>query len=318
MAALNPKVSIIGAGSVGIRYAYALIMKGAARELVIVDLDRQRLEGEVMDLRHGAPYISPVKITAGDYADVKNSDLVVVTAGKKQKPGQSRLELIKDNAELFKAVIPEIVRQAPEAVILVVTNPVDVLSYVAYKVSGKPANKVIGSGTVLDTARLRYLLASHCGIDPRNIHGYILGEHGDSEFSAWSTVMIGGVLLKNYCPACEHFNTCKKEKVLADIFSEVKDSAYKIIEKKGETSYVIGLTLVSITKDILNDENSILTVSSLAAGYLGVENVYISLPAIVNKTGVKQVLNIELSAQEEEAFRNSAAALKQIIKGIGF
>ncbi len=315
---LKPKVSIIGAGNVGIRYAYALIMNGLVRELVIADLDKKHLEGEVMDLCHGAPYISPVEIRAGDYPDIKNSDLVVVTAGKKQKPGQSRLELIKDNAELFKAIIPEIVRYVPAAIILVVTNPVDILSYVAYKVSGKPAHEVIGSGTVLDTARLRFLLADHCRIDPHNIHGYILGEHGDSEFAAWSTAMIGGMLLKNYCPTCDHFKSCKREKVLAGIFKEVKDSAYKIIESKGETSYGIGLALLRITRAILNDENSILPISSLAKGYLGVENVYLSLPAIVNKAGVKQVLNIELSPQEEKAFRNSASALKKIISDIGF
>ena len=315
---LKPKVSIIGAGNVGIRYAYALIIKGLARELVIVDLDKKRLEGEVMDLCHGAPYVSPVEIRVGDYAGIKNSDLVVVTAGKKQKTGQNRLELIKDNAKLFKTMIPEIVRRAPAAIILVVSNPVDILSYVAYKVSSKPAHEVIGSGTVLDTARLRFLLASRCNIDPRNIHGYILGEHGDSEFAAWSTAMIGGMLLKNYCPACEHFKSCKREKVLAGIFNEVKGSAYKIIERKGETSYGIGLALVRITKAILNDENSILPVSSLAKGYLGIENVYLSLPAIVNKTGIKQVLDIELSPQEKEAFRNSAQTLKKIISDIGY
>jgi len=318
MANLVPKVSIIGAGSVGMRYAYALIMKGLVRELVIVDLDKKRLEGEVMDLSHGAPYISPVEIRAGDYSDIKNSDLVVVTAGKKQKPGQSRLELIKDNADLFKTMIPEIVRQAPAAIILIVTNPVDILSFVAYKVSGKPAHEIVGSGTVLDTARLRFLLADNCHIDPRNIHGYILGEHGDSEFAAWSTAMIGGVLLKNYCPTCDHFKSCKREKVLGDIFSEVKNSAYKIIERKGETSYGIGLALVRITRAILNNENSVLPVSSLANGYLGVEDVYLSLPSIVNKTGVKQVLSVELSPQEEEAFKNSASTLKKIISEIGF
>jgi L-lactate dehydrogenase len=315
---LRPKVSIIGAGNVGMRYAYALTMKGLARELVIVDLDKKRLEGEVMDLCHGAPYISPIEINVGDYQDIKNSDLVVVTAGKKQKPGQSRLELIKDNAQLFKTMIPEIVKQAPAAIILVVSNPVDILSYVAYKVSGKPANEVIGSGTVLDTARLRFLLATHCGVDARNVHGYILGEHGDSEFAAWSKAMIGGVLLKDYCPTCENFKVCKREKVLADIFGEVKDSAYKIIERKGETSYGIGLALVRITRAILNDENSVLPVSSLAKGYLGAEDVYLSLPAVVNKEGVNKVLNIELSPQEEEAFRNSASTLKKIISDIGF
>jgi L-lactate dehydrogenase len=314
---LKPKVAIIGCGNVGMRYAYALIMKGLARSIVITDLDKKRLEGEVMDLSHGAPYISPVEIIAGDYPDIKDADLVVITVGKKQAPGQTRLELAKDNVDIYRKIMPQIVTYAPAAIILVTSNPVDVLAYAAYRFSGKPAAEVIGSGTVLDTARFRFLLAAHCRIDPRNVHAYILGEHGDSECAAWSNATIGGMFFKNYCSICGHNHTCHQEQELGQIFTEVRDSAYKIIERKGETSYGIGLSLVRITQAILHDENAILPVSSLIKDYLGIDEVYVSLPAVLNKMGVREVLRLELSPQEQEALKNSAAAIKKVIRETG-
>jgi len=317
MADLKPKISIIGCGNVGMRYAYALIMKGGVRQLVLVDLDKKRLEGEVMDLSHGAPYISPVEIIAGDYSQIKNSDLVVITAGKKQKSGQTRLDLVKDNVELYRKIIPEIVKYASSAILLIVSNPVDVLSYAAYKFSSKPKEKVIGSGTVLDTARFRFLLSKHCNVDPRNIHAYILGEHGDSEFPVWSRAMIGGVLFKDYCYICKKSATCQHDKELNKVFTEVKDSAYEIIERKRETSYGIGLALVRITQAIINDENAILPVSSLVENYLGIDDVYLSLPSVINKEGVREVLKIELNPQEKQAFKNSADAIKKVIRETG-
>lgn len=313
----KPKVAIIGCGNVGMRYAYALIMQGLARSVVITDIDHKRLEGEVMDLSHGAPYISPVEIIAGDYPQIKDSDLVVITAGRKQKPGQSRLELAKDNVEIYRQIIPQIIKYAPSAILLVVTNPVDVLTFAAYKLSSKPAHEVIGSGTVLDTARFRFLLAKHCKIDPRNAHAYILGEHGDSEFAVWSNAMIGGVLFKSYCSVCSNNHTCRHEEELEEIFTEVRDSAYKIIERKGETSYGIGLSLVRITQAILHDENAVLPVSSLIDGYLGIRDVYLSLPVVLNKNGVREILKLELSAQEEKQLKNSAEAIKNVIKKMG-
>lgn len=317
MADLRPKVSIIGCGNVGMRYAYALMLKGGVRQIVLVDLDKKRLEGEVMDLSHGAPYISPVEIIAGDYSHIKNSDLVVITAGRKQKPGQTRLDLAKDNVELYRKIIPEIVEYASSAILLIVSNPVDVLSYAAYKFSSKPREKVIGSGTVLDTARFRFLLSKHCNVDPRNIHAYILGEHGDSEFPVWSRAMIGGVLFKDYCYICKKSATCQHDKELNKVFTEVKDSAYEIIERKQETSYGIGLALVRITQAIINDENAILPVSSLVEDYLGINDVYLSLPAVINKEGVREVLQIELNLQEKQAFKNSADAIKKVIRETG-
>lgn len=314
---LRPKVSIIGCGNVGMRYAYALMIGSIAREIVLVDIDKNRLEGEIMDLSHGAPYISPVEIIGGDYHDIKNSDLVVVTAGKKQKPGQSRIDLAKDNVELFRKIIPRIIKYTPSSILLIVTNPVDVLSYAAYKFSGKQAKEIIGSGTVLDTARFRFILAKHCKVDSRNIHAYILGEHGDAEFAVWSRAMIGGVLFKDYCYICKRNSACQQDKELNEIFTEVKDSAYKIIEKKGETSYGIGLALVRITQSIINDENAILPVSSLVEGYMGIKDVYLSIPAIVNKEGVREVLYIELSEEEKRAFRACAEKIKKVIKQTG-
>ncbi len=314
---LKPKVSIIGAGNVGVRYAYALVLSGLAREIVLIDSDRAKAEGEVMDLSHGAPYVSPVEIFAGGYADVAGSDLVVITAGKKQRPGQSRIELVNDNVSLYKTIIPEIVKYAPAAILLCVTNPVDILAYAAYKISGKPAKSVLSSGTVLDSARFRFELSRHFNVDAHNVHAYVLGEHGDTEFPVWSSAMIGGILVKDYCLKCREGSCCNHEKKLQDIFTGVRDSAYKIIQKKGETSYGIGLALVRITRAILKDENSILPVSALANGFHGVNDVYLGLPAVLNRDGVREVLDIKLDEEEQKNFIKSADSLKTVIKQIG-
>jgi len=311
---LGPKVSIIGGGSVGIRYAYSLMIKGFVRSIVIVDTNTLRTQGEVLDLASGMPYLSPVEITAGDYADIAGSDLVVITAGLRQKPGQSRLELVKDNVELYRQIVPKIMKYAPDAIQLVVTNPVDVLSYAAYKISGKPWMQVIGSGTVLDSARLRFLLSQHCNIDSRNVHAYILGEHGDSEFPVWSKAMVGGLLFKDYCSLCKN---CDNKKLLKDVFDEARGYAYKIIERKGETSYGIGLALVRITQAVLKDENAILPVSCLVRDYYGVGDVYMSLPAVVNKKGVRQVLELELQTQEADLLKASAETIKAVMRKVG-
>ncbi|MFX0149942.1 MAG: L-lactate dehydrogenase [Candidatus Hodarchaeota archaeon] len=322
MNSLNPKVSIIGCGNVGVRYAYALMIKGIARQIVMVDIDKDRLEGEVQDLSHGAPYVSPVNLIAGDYSEIHNSHIVVITAGKSRKQNDSRLDLVKANVNLYKEIIPKIVKYAPNAIYLIVTNPVDILAYVAYKIanelSNKPANEVISSGTVLDTARFRYLIAKHCNVDPRNVHAYILGEHGDSEFAVWSRVMIGGILFKDYCPTCNSRSNCNSNKVLQKILSEVRDSGHTIVTKKGETSYGIGLALVRITEAILHDENAVLPVSCLVNGYLGINDVYLSLPSIVNKKGVHSVLHITLNNQEKELLQNSAKILKSVLAELQF
>lgn len=308
---LKPKISIIGCGNVGVRYAYALMISGIARHIVMVDIDKRRVEGEVMDLSHGIPYLPTVTIEAGDFPDIADSDLVVITAGKSQKPEQTRLDLVRGNIELFRELIPRIERHAPYSIYLIVTNPVDVLSYAAYKFSGKPPGEIFGSGTALDTARLRFELAQHCRIHPRNIHAYILGEHGDSEFAFWSKAMVGGLLLKDYCKICENSELCNPAEELNVIFQKVRDSAYEIIERKKETSYGIGLTLVQLTKAVVNNENAIMPVSTYVENYCSVEDIYIGLPAVINKNGIKSVLNLELNEMERDLFQKSAAIIKQ-------
>ncbi|MBR4632326.1 MAG: L-lactate dehydrogenase [Elusimicrobia bacterium] len=314
---LKPKVSIIGCGNVGIRYAYSLMINGCAREITLVDYFKDKAEGEAIDLSHGAPFAPAVNVNAGDYSDIKGSDLVVITAGKKQKPGQTRIDLLKDNVNLFKSIIPEIMKYAPDAILLIASNPVDVLTYAAYKISGKPASKVIGSGTLLDSARFRYEIAKHCNIDARSVHGYILGEHGDSEFPVWSKATVGGVNIENHCMLCDKKQNCNHKAILNEIFSNVKNSAYKIIEKKGETSYGIGLALTRITEAILLNENSVLPVSVLVNDLYNVNDVYLSLPAVVNREGIRQVQQIEFNEKEQQSFVNSATVLKDLLKEIG-
>lgn len=317
MSELFPKISVIGCGNVGMRYTYALMINGSARKIVLVDPDKYRLEGEVIDLSHSTPFISPVEVMAGDYSDIKDSNLVVITAGKKQKAGQTRLDVAKDNVSLFKAIVPEIFKYAPSAVYLIVSNPVDILSYATYKYSNKRATEVIGSGTVLDSARFKFLLGKHCKVDPRNVHAYILGEHGDTEVPIWSKAMLGGGSLKDYCPVCVNHRNCNRDVELNKIFEEVRDSAYKIIKRKGETSYGIGLSLVRITQAILNDENSILPVSCYIDDYIGIQDVYLSLPAVINRKGIRDVLKLELDKEEQEKLRYSANTLKNVLKEVG-
>jgi L-lactate dehydrogenase len=315
---LKPKVSIIGCGNVGMRYAYALMIKGTAREITLVDYDIKKAEGEAMDLSHGAPYTNPVNIVAGTYKDISGSDLVVITAGKKQKPGQTRTDLLKDNIDLFKSIIPEIIKYAPDAILVIASNPVDILTYAAYKISGKKSSKVIGSGTLLDSARFRYEIAKHCNIDSRSIHAYILGEHGDSEFPVWSKSTIGGVNIDEYCMLCNNKFNCNHKEKLEEIFNNVKNSAYSIIEKKGETSYGIGLALVRITQAILQNENAVLPLSVFVEDFCGINDAYLSLPAVLNSDGVRQVQKVEFNDIEKQAFIKSANILKQLLKEVGF
>jgi L-lactate dehydrogenase len=317
MSELSPKISIIGCGNVGMRYAYALMIKGIARKIVLVDLDKKRLGGDVLDLAHSTPFTSPVEIVAGDYADIKDSNLVVITAGKKQKPGQTRLDVAKDNVDLFETMVPEIKKYVPSAIYLIVSNPVDILAYATWRFSKKESTKVIGSGTVLDSSRFKFLLGKHCKVDPRNVHAYILGEHGDTEVPIWSKAMLGGGSLTDYCPSCNNYDTCNREEELNKIFEEVRDSAYEIIERKGETSYGIGLSLVRITQVILNNENSILPVSCYIDDYIEISDVYMSLPAVINNEGVRDILKLELNQEEQKKLKFSAQTLKNVLNEVG-
>lgn len=309
---LNPnKIAVIGAGGVGATTAYALMVQGVGSEIVLIDVNKDKAEGEAMDLRHGASFVNPVDIYAGDYEDLADAKLIVITAGAAQKPGETRLDLIKKNTGIFKNIVSSITEYNQDGIILVVTNPVDILTYLTYKLSGFPANRVIGSGTVLDSSRFRSLLSKNCGVAASNVHGYIIGEHGDSEVPVWSLTNIAGTKIENYCPICD--NSCK-ENELEEISSQVKNAAYDIIEKKGATFYAVALAVSRIARAILRDENAVLTVSSLMEGYYGVEDMSLSLPTLINSNGIERVLELPLSEKEEKAFKDSAEHLKENIK----
>lgn len=311
---INPnKIAVIGAGGVGATTAYALMVQGVGSEIVLIDVNKDKAEGEAMDLRHGASFVNPVDIYAGDYKDLADAKLIIITAGAAQKPGETRLDLIKKNAGIFKNIIPSITKYNQDGILLVVTNPVDILTYLTYKISGFPANRVLGSGTVLDSSRFRSLLSKNCGVAASNVHGYIIGEHGDSEVPVWSLTNIAGTQIDNYCPICS--KTCKDNE-LEEISNQVKNAGYEIIEKKGSTFYAVALAVSRIARAILRDENAVLTVSSLMEGYYGVEDMSLSLPTLINSNGIKKVLELPLSADEEKAFKKSAEHLKENIKEI--
>ncbi len=307
------KIVVIGAGSVGATYVYALMHTGLAGEIVLVDIDQRRVEGEVMDLEHGLAFVQPANIRAGGYSDCADASLVVITAGAKQVSNQSRLELARRNAEIIKSICDRINKSNSNAVLLVVTNPVDVLTYVAQRRLGWPRQRVIGSGTVLDSARFRFMLSQHCGVDTRNVHAYVLGEHGDSEVAAWSMTHVAGVSMKDYCAICQG---CDSKKAHEDITRRVRDSAYHIIDYKGSTYYAIGLAMTRISAAILRNEHSILTVSLLLQGEYGLDDVCLSVPCVVGESGVERIITAPLSEAEQMGLETSAKILKQTFSSL--
>ena len=307
------KVVIVGAGAVGSTFAYTLMQSGLADEIVLVDLNRERAEGEAMDINHGLFFVPPVDVRAGDYDDCAGASVVVVTAGAKQKSGQTRLELVGTNVRICRQIMDEVTSRTREAVVVMVTNPVDVLTYFALRHSGLPPGQLIGSGTVLDSARFRYLLSRHYGVDPRNVHAYIVGEHGDSEVALWSMAHIGGMPLETYCKVCgRHVSGLDEE----DILRQVRESAYHVIESKGATYYAVGLALERIVGAILRNENSVLTVSTLMDGLYGIREVALSLPCVVNRSGVCSTLCAGLDEREVEGLRRSAEVLRGVIEQV--
>ena len=315
MDSLKPKIAIVGAGNVGSTFAFSLMISGLAREIVLIDKNESLAIGESMDLNHGISFAHPTKIYAAGYEGCKDADLVVITAGANQKPTETRTDLINKNVAIFKEIVPAVAKYASDAILLVVTNPVDILTYVTLKLSGFPSNRVIGSGTVLDTARLKYMISDYEKVDTNNIHAYIIGEHGDTELPVWSNATIGGMDVETYCSEYAKLGNAKSE--LKEIFEKVKNSAYEIIKLKGATNYSIALSLVKITRSILRNENSILPVSTLIDDYYGVSDVCISIPSIVNIKGVEQYVKLELSNEEQLLFTHSANTLKTFIKSIG-
>ena len=312
------KVGIVGAGQVGATTAYAMVMRGIGREVLLVDLNKARAQAEADDILHAVPFAHPLKVAAGEYQDLEGSQLVIITAGVAQKPGETRLELLKRNADIFAQIIPQILQHAPQAILLVATNPVDMLTHLTAKKAadlGVPSCRVIGSGTTLDTARFRALLGQHLGVDPHHVHGYVLGEHGDSEVLSWSLVTVGGVPLEDFC---HQWDICTDEEVRAEIDRGVRQAAYSIIAGKGSTDYGIGSALARITEVILGDQRSLLTVCTPVEDVAGVKDVTVSVPHLVGGAGILDTIQLPLAlnSEEEKALRNSALFVKQAYESL--
>ncbi|MFP5109218.1 L-lactate dehydrogenase [Neobacillus sp. C211] len=307
------RVALIGTGFVGSSYAFALLNQGITEELILIDLNKEKAEGDAMDLNHGLPFSpSRTKIWYGSYQDCGEADLIVITAGANQKPGETRLDLVEKNTRIFKGIVEEIMASGFDGIFLVATNPVDILTYAVWKFSGLPKERVIGSGTILDTARFRFLLGDYFDVDTRNVHAYIIGEHGDTELPVWSHADIAGTSISEWSKNKTGFNQTD----LDQIFLNVRDAAYHIIERKGATYYGIAMGLVRLTKAILQNENSVLTVSAYLDGEYGQNDIYIGVPAVVNRDGVRQVVELKLNDEEQGKFVNSVNVLKQTMEPV--
>lgn len=304
------KIAVVGCGFVGAASAFTLMQSGMFSEMVLIDVDKRKAEGEALDIAHGLPFAKPMKIYAGDYKDLADAYIIVVTAGAAQKPGETRLDLVNKNVEIYKSIIPNIAKYNKDAIMLIVSNPVDILTYVAIKLSGYPENRVFGSGTVLDSARFRYLLGEHLNVDPRSVHAYIVGEHGDSEIAVWSSATVGGMPIHKFCELRGFF---EHREISARIAENVRNSAYEIIDRKHATYYGIAMSVKRICEAITNNEHSILPVSSLQHGNNGAKDLCLSMPAIVSNQGVETQIPLTLDEEELENLHASAAELQRVI-----
>lgn len=307
------KAAIIGCGFVGSTTAFSLMRSSVFSQLVLIDANPARAKGEAMDLSHGLPFAHPMKIFAGTYEDISDCALIIITAGAAQRQGETRLDLVNRNVAIFKSIIPEIVRYNRDAVLLIVSNPVDVLTYAALKLSGLPERQVFGSGTVLDTARLKYLLSEHLQVDSRGVHAFIIGEHGDSEVAVWSGATVSGMPLNRFCELRGHFDHPAANERL---YQEVRDSAYEIITRKGATYYGVAMAVTRIALAIVRDEHSVLPVSSMLHGFYSIKDLCMSIPAVVGRSGVETVLDLTLSPLEQSALLRSAETLRQTIDAL--
>lgn len=305
----NRKVGIVGCGFVGSATAFALMQSGLFSEMVFLDVDEEKAEGEALDIVHGMPFVGSIKIYVGEYQDLADAGVIIVTAGANQKPGETRLDLVKKNVAIFKNIIPEIAKLDFGGVLLVVSNPVDILSYVAWKLSGFPKERVIGSGTVLDTSRLKVQIGQHLDVDSRSVHAYIIGEHGDSEIAAFSCANVSGIPLESFCELRGHDNP---DDEMEEIAEDVKNMAYEIIAKKDATYYGIAMAVRRICEAIVRNEKSILPVSRLMEGEYGISDIYLSLPAIVGAEGIHSKLSIPLDEEERKRLKESAETLKGV------
>lgn len=306
----HQKVAIIGCGFVGAASAFALMDSSMFTEIVLLDANKERAEGEALDISHGLPFRKPMRIYAGEYEDLADASIIIITAGAAQKPGETRLDLVKKNVQIFKSIIPEIVKYNKDAILLIVANPVDILTYVTVQISGYPEKRVFGTGTVLDTARLKYLLGEHLSVDSRHVHAFIIGEHGDSEIVAWSSANVSGVPLHNVCEMRGFFDHDKAMEELAD---GVKNSAYEIIQKKNATYYGIAMSVRRVVEAIVRDEKSVLPVSFVQHDFYGISDVALSIPAIVGNEGVEKALPLPLDEREVQAVQESAKTLKEVL-----
>lgn len=311
--AQSSRVAVVGVGNVGASFAYALLLSGLAAEIVLIDLNRERAEGEAMDLSHSVPFAHPTRVWAGDYVDCVGAAVTVVAAGSNQHPGETRLDLLSRNAAIVRSIVPQVTAANPEGIILVATNPVDVLTHLAWRVSGLSPSRVIGSGTTLDTARFRYLISRHFGVDARSVHADIIGEHGDTQVPVWSLANIAGMRLSEYCEAN---GTTLDDATRQRLYEETRDAAYEIIQRKGSTYYAIGAGLVRIVGTILRNERTVLTISSMMDGYYGLPEVALSVPTVIDRGGVEQLIHLSLSAEEESALRISAGVLHKHIASL--
>lgn len=305
------KCVVIGCGGVGATTAFTLVQGGLFNEIVLIDINRNKAEGEALDIGHGVPFTRPVKVYAGEYSDVADAYLVIITAGANQGPGETRLDIAAKNAAVFLKVIPQIVRYNQDCILLVVTNPVDILTSLTLQLSGFPACRVLGSGTVLDTARLKYLLANQLVVDSRNIHAFVIGEHGDSEVVVWSGAKVSGLTIDEYCENC---GNCKDEGRLNEIEKDVRDSAYEIIEKKGATYYAVAMAVRRIAEALVRNEHSVMPVTTLVSGHYGLGEVCLGVPAAVGRKGVEHVVEIPLNEEEDEMLHRSAAVVKETLQ----
>ena len=307
------KVAMIGCGFVGSASSFELMQSGLFSEMVLIDADMDRADGEAMDIRHGLPFERPMKIYAGDYDDIVDAAIIIITAGANQKPDETRLDLVHKNVAILRNIIPEISKRECQGILLIVSNPVDILTYAALKISGFPENRVIGSGTVLDTSRLKYEIGEYLGVDSRSVHAFIIGEHGDSEIAAWSSANVSGVPLRNFY---EMRGRHKYEKAAERIADTVKNSAYEIIAKKKATYYGIAMSVRRICEAIVRDEKSILPISSRMHGEYGIDDVVLSMPAIVGKDGLESLVPIDLDEKEQRNLKESADTLKEVLADI--
>lgn len=309
------KAAVVGCGFVGSAIAFTLMQSRLFTELVLLDANFDKADGEAKDIAHGIPFSGQMKVYAGTYDDISDAGIVIVTAGANQKPEETRLDLVNKNVAVYQSIIPEISKRGFEGILLVVSNPVDILTYAAVKIGGFPERRVIGSGTVLDTARLKYALSEHLRVDSRSVHAFIIGEHGDSEIAAWSSANVSGIPLDDFCEMRGHFN---HEEAMDQIAEKVKDSAYEIISKKHATYYGIAMAVRRICECIVRDEKSILPISSIQHGNYGMEGLALSMPAVVGMNGVETHVPISLDGEEEALLKQSAGTLKEVIGKLNF